>query len=430
MKIGEIRELIKMKPVELDATRRRLSGCHDIDDLRSTARRLIPRPVFDYVDGGSDEEISLRANRRAFRSWRFRPRALADVSAVDTTGAVLGHDLPFPLVLGPTGYSRMMHPDGEIAVARSAARHGLPYTLSTMATTPIEALAEAVPDHDPDYRKDLWFQLYVMRDADVNKDLVTRAADAGYRVLMVTVDTAVPGRRTRDERNGLIIPPALTASTLASIAVHPGYWTRMLRNPAIEFANLPVRAKTIANSISMFDPSLNWGTIDALREQWPGKLILKGPLGPRDAAKAVARHNVDGIVLSNHGGRQLDRVIAPIDLVKSVREAIGQEPTLLVDSGVRHGADIAVAIALGADGVAIGRAYLYGLMAGGEPGVDKTIDLLHEQFTRTLQLLGAHSPRELRTAGDAYLCRYDISSLSIDFVGNSLQTRETCPMSH
>jgi L-lactate dehydrogenase (cytochrome) len=264
----------------------------------------------------------------------------------------------------------------------------------------------------------------------VNKDLITRAADAGYRVLMVTVDTAVPGRRIRDERNGLIIPPALTAGTLASIAAHPGYWTRMLRNPAIQFANLPVKAKTIANSISMFDPALNWGTIDDLRQQWPGKLILKGPLGPEDAARAITQHGTDGIVLSNHGGRQLDRAIAPIDLVQSVREAIGEEPTLLVDSGVRHGSDIAVAIALGADGVAIGRAYLYGLMAGGEPGVDKAIDELHEQFTRTLQLLGAHSPRELRAGGQEYLCRYDISPLSIDFIGNSLQTLETCPMSH
>lgn len=429
MRVGEIRELIRMKPVELDATRRRLSSCHDIDDLRSAARRLIPRPVFDYVDGGSDEEISMRANREAFQRWRFRPRLLADVSQVETAATVLGRNLPLPLILGPTGYTRMMHPGGEIAVARSAARHGLPYTLSTMSTTTIEKLAEAVPRPDQD-NKDLWFQLYFMRDADVNKDLITRAADAGYRVLMVTVDTAVPGRRTRDERNGLIIPPALTAGTLASIAAHPGYWTRMLRNPAIAFANLPVKAKTIANSISMFDPALNWGTIDDLRQQWPGKLILKGPLGPEDATRAIRQHNVDGIVLSNHGGRQLDRAIAPIDLVQSVREAIGSEPTLLVDSGVRHGSDIAVAIALGADGVAIGRAYLYGLMAGGEPGVDKTIDVLHEQFTRTLQLLGAHSTRELRTAGEAYLGRYDISSLSIDFVGNSLQTLETCPMSH
>jgi L-lactate dehydrogenase (cytochrome) len=393
-----------MKPVEFDATRRRLSGCHDIDDLRSVARRLIPRPVFDYVDGGSDEEISMRANREAFQSRRFRPRLLADVSDVSTTATVLGKHLPLPLALGPTGYTRMMHPGGEIAVARSAARHGLPYTLSTMSTTTIEALAEAVPP-DQDNDKDLWFQLYFMRDADVNKDLITRAADAGYRVLMVTVDTAVPGRRTRDEHNGLIIPPALTTGTLASIAVHPGYWTRMLRNPAIQFANLPVKAKTIANSISMFDPSLSWRTIDELREQWPGKLILKGPLGPEDATMAIQQHNVDGIVLSNHGGRQLDRAIAPIDLVQSVREAIGQGPTLLVDSGVRHGSDIAVAIALGADGVAIGRAYLYGLMAGGEPGVDKAIDVLHQQFTRTLQLLGAHSTRELRAAGDEYLCR-------------------------
>jgi L-lactate dehydrogenase (cytochrome) len=392
MKIGEIRDLVRMKPVELNATTRRLSACHSIDDLRDAAGRLIPRPIFDYVDGAADEEISVRANRDAFRRYRFRPRALADVSAVDTQARVLGKDLPLPLGFAPTGYTRMMHPAGEIAVARVAWQNGLPYTLSTMATTPIEDLRQ-ITGHD-----DLWFQLYVMRDASLNKELVARADAAGYRVLMVTVDTAVPGHRSRDERNGLIIPPALTAGTLASIAVHPGYWLRMLRNPAIQFANLPVQAKTIAGSASLFDPGVSWDTIAGLRAQWPGKLILKGPLG-RDDAKRAIDLGADGIVLSNHGGRQLDRAIAPIDLVAGVRDALGPEPAILVDSGVRHGADIAVALALGADAALIGRAYLYGLMAGGEPGVAKALGILTKQFTRTLQLLGVHSTAELRSRG-------------------------------
>jgi L-lactate dehydrogenase (cytochrome) len=396
MKIGEIRELIRMKPVELDATIRRLSACHDIADLRDAARRLIPRPVFDYVDGGADEEISLAANTEAFRRWRFRPRALADVSAVDTTARILGADLPLPLALGPTGYTRMMHPGGEIAVAQSAQRLGLPYTLSTMATTSIEDVRRAASTAD------LWFQLYVLRDAALNKELITRAADAGYRTLMITVDAVVPGYRIRDERNGLVIPPALTAGTLASIALRPGYWLRMLRNPAIRFAHIPLQAKTIAGSASLFDPGITWDTIAELRAQWPGTLILKGPLSPADARQAVAQ-GADGIVLSNHGGRQLDRAVAPIDLVADVREALGPDVTIMVDSGIRHGADIAVALARGADATLVGRAYLYGLMAGGEQGVDKAIDLLGEQFGRTLRLLGVRSAAELRTHGGELL---------------------------
>src|ERR1700678_269970 len=223
MRASEIRSLIQLKPVELDATRRRLSACHDVHDLRVAARRVIPRPVFDYVDGGSDEELSMAANIRAFRKWRLQPRAMAAISGVDTTTVLLDRALPLPLVLAPTGYTRMMHPDGEIGAARSAQRHGLPYGLSTMATTTIEAVARAA-------QPDLWFQLYILKDSGLTKELVDRAATAGYRVLAVTVDTPVTGNRTRDNRNGLVIPPELTVRTLASVAARPTYWTRMLRH--------------------------------------------------------------------------------------------------------------------------------------------------------------------------------------------------------
>ncbi len=385
-----------MKPVELDATRRRLSACHDIFDLRVAARRLIPRPVFDYVDGGADEELSMAANVRAFRRWRFQPRALTEIAAVDTAARVLDRDLPLPLVLAPTGYTRMMHPAGEIGAARSAQRHGLPYTLSTMATTTIEAVAEAA-------QPDLWFQLYILRDSGITKDLVDRAAAAGYRVLVVTVDTLVTGRRTRDNRNGLIIPPALTNRTLASIAARPGYWMRMLRHEAIDFANFAgTGAMTIAGTGTLFNPTVGWDDIASLRDRWPGKLILKGPISPEDARRAVSL-GADGVQLSNHGGRQLDRAVSPIDLVAPVRDAVGPDVSLLVDSGVRHGSDIAVALALGADACAIGRAYLYGLMAGGELGVDQALDLLAAQFTRTLHLMGIPSVAELRAAGQELL---------------------------
>src|SRR5580658_4810040 len=322
MRASEIRELIRMKPVELDATRRRLAACHDLADLRAAGRRLTPRPVFDYVDGGADEELSVRANTRAFRRFRFQPRTLVNVSQADTSTAFLGSVVPLPLALAPTGYTRMMHPAGEIAAARAAQKHGLPYTLSTMATTTIEDVAAAA-------QPDLWFQLYILRDSGLNKELVDRAAAAKYRVLVVTVDCFVTGHRTRDRRNGLVIPPELTMATLANIAGKPGYWIRMLRHPAI-----------------------TWDDIADLRARWPGRLIVKGPLGPADAARAVSV-GADGVQLSNHGGRQLDRTVPPVHTIATVRDMVGPDVAVLVDSGIRHGSDLAVALALGADACAV-----------------------------------------------------------------------------
>jgi L-lactate dehydrogenase (cytochrome) len=446
MKPSEIRRLIQVKPLELDAAQRRLSACHDIAELRATGRRLIPRPVFDYVDGGADEEISMRSNIRAFRRWRFQPRSLSEITAVEVGTRLLGRDLPLPLVLAPTGYTRMMHPAGEIGAARAAQRHGLPYSLSTMSTTTIEAVADAVsalsprpagpglppgsprpagpglppgsprpagPGLPPGSPRpagrdlppgsELWFQLYMLRDSGMNKDVVDRAAAAGYRVLLVTVDTLVTGHRTRDERNGLVIPPQLTVKTLASIAARPGYWIRMLRSDAIDFANFPDHdGLTVHGTGTLFNKSAGWDDIVMLRDRWPGELLLKGPLSPADAKRAVSL-GVDGIQLSNHGGRQLDRVVSPVDLIAPVREAVGPDVSLLVDSGVRHGSDIAVALALGADACAIGRAYLYGLMVGGELGVGKALDILADEFRRTLHLLGVRSVAELREAGRSLL---------------------------
>jgi L-lactate dehydrogenase (cytochrome) len=395
MRASEIRQLIQMKPVELDATRRRLAACHDIADLRAMGRRLTPRPVFDYVDGGADEELSVRANTRSFRRWRFQPRTLVNVSQADTSARFLDSDVPLPLALAPTGYTRMMHPAGEIGAARAAQRHGLPYTLSTMATTTIEAIAQAA-------QPDLWFQLYIVRDSGLNKELVDRAASAGYRVLVVTVDCFVTGHRTRDHRNGLVIPPELTPRTLASIAGKPGYWVRMLRSPAIGFANFARSNVTIESTGQLFNPAITWDDIAELRARWPGKLVIKGPLGPADARLATAA-GADGLQLSNHGGRQLDRAVPPADTIRAIRETVGPDVSVLVDSGIRHGSDIAVALALGADGCAIGRAYLYGLMAGGEAGIDKALDILAEQFRRTMQLLGVRSVAELRAAGPELL---------------------------
>jgi L-lactate dehydrogenase (cytochrome) len=324
-----------------------------------------------------------------------------NVSEADTSTAFLGSVVPLPLALAPTGYTRMMHPAGEIAAARAAQRRGLPYTLSTMATTTIEAVPEGVSSAPAD----LWFQLYILRDSGLNKELVDRAIAAGYRVLVVTVDCFVTGHRTRDRRNGLVIPPALTARTLVDIAAKPGYWTRMLRSPAIDFANFAGHsAVTIEHTGTLFNPAITWDDIAELRERWPGRLVVKGPLGPADARLAVAA-GADGLQLSNHGGRQLDRTVPPVETIAAVREAVGPEVSLLVDSGVRHGSDIAVALALGADACAIGRAYLYGLMAGGEAGVDKALGILADQFKRTMQLLGVRTVAELREAGPGLLVR-------------------------
>jgi L-lactate dehydrogenase (cytochrome) len=411
-----MRKLVQLRTVPLDARTRRLGGCYDISDLRRAAKRLIPRPVFDYVDGAADEEISVAANVAAFRSWRFLPRVLAGVESADTSAPVLGSTLPVPMVLAPTGYTRMLHPDGEIGAARSAFRHGLPYTLSTMATTGIEELRGWVGGGGAGrldaggldaggLDAELWFQLYLTRDRAQAYNLVERAGSNGYKTLVVTVDTVVSGNRVRDLRNGLSIPPALTVKTVASIGAKPGYWFRLLAGPALDYANFAGRPPTtVMKSADFFDADLNWDDIADLRARWPGRLLLKGPLGPADARRALEL-GLDGVQLSNHGGRQLDRTVAPVDLVAPVREAVGPAFTILVDSGVRHGADAVIALALGADAAVLGRAYLYGLMVGGEAGVDRALDLLIGQFRSTMQFLGMTSVAELRKHGRDLLTR-------------------------
>ena len=400
-----MRRLVQLRAVTLDSTARRLGGCYDVSDLRRAAKRRIPRPVFDYVDGAADEEIARAANMAAFRSWRFLPRVLAAVASAETAAPVLGSVLPVPLLLGPAGYTRMMHPDGEIGAARSALRHGIPYTLSTMASTGIEELRAGVAGAAPDGDGDLWFQLYLTKNRPQAFDLVSRAADNGFSTLVVTVDTIVAGNRVRDLRNGLSIPPALTLSTVASVAMKPSYWYHLLAGPALDYANFAGRAPTtVMKTADFFDADLNWSDISDLRSRWAGKLLLKGPVGPADARRALEL-GVDGVQLSNHGGRQLDRTVAPADLIAPVREAVGPSFTVLVDSGVRHGADVAVAMALGADAAVLGRAYLYGLMVGGEAGVDRALDLLSRQFLSTMQFLGVTSVAELRKHGRDLITR-------------------------
>jgi L-lactate dehydrogenase (cytochrome) len=396
VKLSEIRELARLRAFEPDHDRRVIARCHDLADLRRAARRRLPRPVFGYVDGGSDDEVTLRANRSALRQWRFRPRVLRDVAEPDLRVSVLGSDLAAPIGLAPTGFTRLVHQAGECAAARAAAARGLPYCLSTVGTTTIEDVAGTG-------LRDLWFQLYVLRDRDIARELIERAVEAGYRALEVTVDTPVSGRRTRDLRNGLTMPPTLSPRAMLEVAARPGYWVSLLRGPALRYASfappVPESGTTIADIISMFDPNLTWDDVEDIRALWPGRLLLKGPIGPADAVRAAAC-GVDGIHLSNHGGRQLDRCIPTIDLVRPVREAVGDQVAIVLDSGIRHGADVAVAIARGADLCMVGRGYLYGLAAAGQPGVEHAIDLLMAQLRRTMQLLGVTTIAELREHGD------------------------------
>ena len=362
----------------------------------------MPRAVFDYVEGGADQELSIARNVAAFRAWEFVPINPRDVSSVDPSTVLLGHRIEYPLVCSPTGYTRMMHPDGELAVARAAARAGVPYALSTVASTSLEAVSSTG-------HPDLWFQLYVWRDRGLVGELADRAWAAGYRVLEVSIDVPVSGFRIRDERNGLTIPPRLTAGTLLGIALKPRYWIDVLRHPAVTFANASsslgsMGGMTIESMSALFDPSLTWRDIADVRDRWPGALIVKGSLDPDGAREALAA-GADGLHLSSHGGRQLDRVVPPIELVPAVRAAVGEQTALIVDSGIRHGADLAVAIARGADAGAVGRAYLYGLMAAGEAGVDHALGLLVAEFTRTLELLGVASVAELRALGPRLLKR-------------------------
>lgn len=402
MKAREVRALIQVEPPRLNRRAARLDACKTVEDLHRLARRRLPRPVADYVDGGADEELTLADNVAAFRRWRFTPSVLVDVATVDTSAALLGRRAALPLGLAPTGYTRMISTLGEPAVAGPAARAGIPYVLSTMASTSLEDVAAARGLGDADR----WFQLYVWKDRERTADLVARAAAAGYRVLEIAVDTAVSGHRVRDVRNGLTIPPQLTLKGLVDIGMRPGYWTRMLASPALEFANVAAGAGgdgyTIENITKQFDPSVSWDDLARLRDLWPGPVVLKGPVGPEDAVRARGL-GIDGVHLSNHGGRQLDRTVAPIDLVAPVREAAGPDASIFVDSGVRHGADIATALALGADAAFIGRPYLWGLVAGGDAGVAKVIGLLSDQFARTMALLGVTSVEELRARGRSLL---------------------------
>jgi L-lactate dehydrogenase (cytochrome) len=387
---SELRELLRPAPFQWNEVQRRLAGAATIADLRELARRRAPRAVFDYTDGAAGEgERSLGRARETFQRLQFNPSVLHDVSAVRTATTILGRPSALPFALAPTGFTRLMHTSGERAVVSVAEEVGIPYTLSTLGTTTIEQMAEA----GPEARR--WFQLYLWRDRAPATDLLKRATDAGYDTLMLTVDTPVAGPRLRDVRNGLTIPPRLSVRTFANGALHPRWWFDLLTTEPLTFANLATTDGTVAELIDrVFDPALTMDDVRWLRSVWPGSLVIKGIQSAADAERVVDA-GADGVLLSSHGGRQLERAPVPLELVPPVVAAVGGRAQILVDTGIMNGGDIVAALALGADAALIGRAYLYGLMAGGRRGVARAVEILTAELVRTMQLLGVTSVEEL-----------------------------------
>lgn len=382
-------ELMQFKKPEFNAKKRRLSGALTIYDLKDIARRRTPKAAFDYTDGAAEGELSLARARQAFEDIEFHPSILRDVSALDTTTKVLGATSAMPFGIAPTGFTRLMHTEGEIAGAGAAAAAGIPFTLSTLGTSSIESVKEA----NPAGRN--WFQLYVMREREISYGLVERAAAAGFDTLMFTVDTPVAGARLRDKRNGFSIPPQLTVGTIVNAIPRPWWWWDFLTTPPLEFASLQSTGGTVGELLdSAMDPSINYDDLKIIRDMWPGKIVIKGVQNVEDS-KRLADLGVDGILLSNHGGRQLDRAPIPFHLLPEVVREVGNDTEVMVDTGIMNGADIVASIALGAKFTLIGRAYLYGLMAGGRAGVDRAIEILSHQVVRTMKLLEVSSIEEL-----------------------------------
>ena len=390
-----LRSVIRFERFETDPVERRLRRAASVADLRRIAKRRLPGGVFDYIDGAAEDERTLAANEAAFAAVTLRPRVLRGLGKVDTSSTILGTPVPYPLVLAPTGFTRIADPDGELAVARAAERAGLPYTLSTLSTRSIEEVRDVSGGR-------LWFQVYVWRDRGLVKEMIERAAAARYEALVLTVDTAVLGRRERDVRRGFSLPPSIGPRTIIDGALHPSWTLAFVRSEPIRFANVvgrdigdgasPVTLSDYVNT--QFDPSLSWDDVDWLRSVWDGPIVLKGIQTVEDAVLAAER-GVEAIALSNHGGRQLDGAPAAFSLVAPVADAVGGRTQILCDGGVRRGSDILKAVAAGATGCMAGRAYLYGLGAAGERGVDRVLSWFRADLERTMSLVGAETIADL-----------------------------------
>ena len=398
-KAHDLAPLMKFKKVKASPRARRLESALTIEDLRAIAKRRTPRAAFDYTEGAAEAELSLARARQAFADIEFHPAILRDVSEVRTAWDVLGAPVAWPVGIAPTGFTRMMNTEGEVAGAHAAARFGIPFALSTMGTSSIEDVKAA----NPTGRN--WFQLYMWKDRDRSMALVDRAARAGFDTLVVTVDVPVAGARLRDQRNGMTIPPSITPSTVLDVIPRPAWWINFLTTEPLAFASLDRWSGTVAELLdNMFDPTVTYEDLAWIRSQWPGKVVVKGVQTIEDARR-LAEAGVDAITLSNHGGRQLDRAPIPFHLLPHVVREVGQDLEVHLDTGIMSGADIVASVALGARFTMIGRAYLYGLMAGGEAGVDRALTILTGQIARTMRLLGVASLEELNPGHVTQLAR-------------------------
>ncbi|MFW2403305.1 MAG: alpha-hydroxy acid oxidase [Gammaproteobacteria bacterium] len=367
----------------------------NIQDLRQRARSLLPAPVLGYLEGGADDEYTLTRNIEAFRDYELMPRYLVDISSVDTRTRVFGVDVDLPLLLSPTGFSRMFHPDAEIAAARAAAAHGTMYTLSTVATESIESVAAACSGPK-------MFQVYVLKDPGLNYEFIQRCRDANYDALCLTVDVPAGGNRERDLRTGMVMPPTFGWRSKLSFATHPSWALGQMRGPAFDVPNVSSRVSGYQAGLgeqmnylfSQFDPTVAWPDAEKMIDAWGGPFAIKGIMSPGDARRAV-EVGATAVIVSNHGGRQLDTVPATIDCLKAIVDEVGGEAEVIIDGGIRRGTDVLKALALGANACMIGRPYVYGLASGGEAGVGRVLDIFKAEIARDLALLGCNGPGEV-----------------------------------
>jgi isopentenyl diphosphate isomerase/L-lactate dehydrogenase-like FMN-dependent dehydrogenase len=388
-KPSELAPLLQFSLPTFRRKKRRLEQAYTIWDLRDIAKRRTPKGPFDYTDGSAESEVSLERARQAFRDLEFIPSILKDVSTADLTRTSLGETFAMPVGIAPTGFTRMMQTQGEIAGARAAEKFGIPFTLSTLGTSTIEDVVAAAPNGRN------WFQLYMWKDREGSMALVERAKRAGVKNLMLTVDVPAAGQRIRDYRNGLTVPPRLTAGTVINALPRPAWWINFLTTPSIEFASMKNWEGTVGELLDyMFDPTMTWEDLKWIRQQWDGTLTVKGIQNLEDA-KMAAELGADAILLSNHGGRQLDRAPVMLHLLSDIKKEFKKDYEIHIDTGIMHGADVLAAIALGAQYTYVGRAYLYGLMAGGQDGVERALEIMRTQMVRNMKLLGVNSLDEL-----------------------------------
>lgn len=371
---------------------RKLNSVVNLAELRLLAKKRVPKAVFDYVDGGANNELAYARSQEIYSRVEFKARVLRDVSVINLKTKILDKESSLPLIFAPTGYTRMMHYQGEVMVAKVCDENNLIYNLSTMGTTSSKEIGEQIPN----VRR--WFQLYLWRDRDQSLKFIEEAKAAGFEGLMLTVDTAVGGIKWRDIRNGLTVPPKIGPKTFFDMALKPKWWFNLLTTAPLEFATFRNFNKPLSEiAAKVFDPAVTFEDVKWLRSVWQGKLIIKGIQTVSDAQK-LAKIGVDAIVLSNHGGRQLDRSVVPLELLPAVRTAIGPKgssPEIYIDGAIMSGADCLAAVALGADAVLIGRAYLYGAMAAGKNGVEKVVEILRFEMETALKLMGAKNLAEL-----------------------------------